>query len=114
MPKTLILCDCAKSQPLSEKVFSRVDGIRCSRVHTALCTAESGAASKLIAKGDAIVACLQERAVFEELADELGVEAPDFVDIRDRAGWSDELWFAMRCCRDLRARPSTSPPKACA
>ena len=90
MPKTLILCDCAKSQPLSEKVFSRVDGIRCSRVHTALCTAESGAASKLIAKGDAIVACLQERAVFEELADELGVEAPDFVDIRDRAGWSDE------------------------
>lgn len=28
--------------------------------------------------------------MFEELAEELGVEAPDFVDIRDRAGWSDE------------------------
>ncbi|MFT5344143.1 MAG: ferredoxin, partial [Paracoccaceae bacterium] len=28
--------------------------------------------------------------VFEELAEELGVEAPGFVDLRDRAGWSDQ------------------------
>ncbi len=28
--------------------------------------------------------------MFEELAEELGVDAPEFVDIRDRAGWSDE------------------------
>lgn len=75
---------------MSAKCFSDIDGLRCSRVHTALCTTESGAASKLIAEGDAIVACLQERAVFEELAGELGVDAPEFVDIRDRAGWSDE------------------------
>lgn len=90
MTKTLILCDCSGSQPVSEKWFSGVEGVRCSRVHTALCTTESGQASKLVSKGDAVVACLQERAVFEELAQDLGVDAPEFVDIRDRAGWSDE------------------------
>ena len=35
------------------------------------------------------MACLQERQVFEELAEELEVETPDFVDLRDRAGWSE-------------------------
>lgn len=35
------------------------------------------------------MACLQERQIFEELAEELEVEAPGFVDLRDRAGWSE-------------------------
>ena len=43
-----------------------------------------------MAKGDAVIACLQERPLFEELANEIGAEMPVFTDIRDRAGWSDE------------------------
>ncbi len=35
------------------------------------------------------MACLQEWQIFEELAEELEVEAPGFVDLRDRAGWSE-------------------------
>ncbi|MCF6273534.1 MAG: 4Fe-4S binding protein [Rhodobacteraceae bacterium] len=90
MPNTLILCDCSGSQKLDAKVLSKACGMDCSRVHTALCTRELGDAAALIKEGGAMVACLQERQVFEELADELGVEPPLFVDLRDRAGWSDE------------------------
>ncbi len=62
----------------------------CSRVHTSLCTSELPDAAALLQKGGAMIACLQEQQVFEELADELQVEMPQFVDLRDRAGWSDE------------------------
>ncbi len=40
--------------------------------------------------GEVVIACQQERVTFEELADELGIDAPGFVDLRDRAGWSDQ------------------------
>ena len=36
-----------------------------------------------------IIACQQERQRFEELAEELEVDVPAFVDLRDRAGWGE-------------------------
>lgn len=94
MTKTLILCDCSKSQALQASSFDGIDGIKCSRIHTGLCTTQTQEAAKHIKAGDAVIACLQEHTVFEELADELDVEPPEFVDIRDRAGWSDQGEFA--------------------
>ncbi len=64
--------------------------MKCSRVHSALCTTELGDAAALLQAGNVTIACLQETQVFAELAEELGVETPEFVDLRDRAGWSDE------------------------
>ncbi|MBE9476217.1 MAG: (4Fe-4S)-binding protein, partial [Proteobacteria bacterium] len=90
MPKTLILCDCSKSQTLDASSFDSIDGMKCSRIHTALCTTQIGDAAKYIQDGDAVFACLQERVTFEELADELDISPPEFVDIRDRAGWSEQ------------------------
>ncbi len=90
MPKTLILCDCSKSQTLNTSSFDALEDIQCSRIHSGLCTTQTQDAAKYIQDGDAIFACLQERALFEELADELDVEPPEFVDIRDRAGWSED------------------------
>ncbi len=90
MPNTLILCDCSGSQKLDAKALSNASGMACSRVHTALCTDELGDAAAQLKAGKATIACLQERQIFEELADELGLETPSFVDLRDRAGWSDE------------------------
>jgi len=90
MPNTLILCDCSGSQKLNAKALAAATGMGCSRIHTALCTTELGDAAALIKAGEATVACLQERQIFEELADELAVAPPAFVDLRDRAGWSDE------------------------
>ena len=90
MSKTLILCDCLGSQSLDAKSIGDGSGLTCSRVHTALCTREIESAAQALQAGDAIIACQQERTTFAELADELGVDAPGFVDLRDRAGWSDQ------------------------
>ena len=89
MSKRLVLCDCMGSQQIDPKRISAASGLRCSKVHTALCTAQLEIAAKEIAEGDAIIACQQERAVFEELAEELEHDVPGFVDLRDRAGWGE-------------------------
>ncbi|MCP4821499.1 MAG: 4Fe-4S dicluster domain-containing protein, partial [Shimia sp.] len=90
MPKSLILCDCSDTSNVHPDALDGVEGVTCSKVHTGLCTHQSEAAAKAISAGDAIIACQQERAFFTELAADLDVPEPQFVDIRDRAGWSDE------------------------
>lgn len=88
MPKHLIICDCLGTQSIDADGLSNATGLTCSRLHTALCTTQIDLAAKAIASGDAIIACQQERARFEELAHDLDVDTPGFVDLRDRAGWS--------------------------
>ncbi len=88
--KTLILCDCLKSQALDRASIEADVDVVCSRIHSALCTTEIDDAAKAIAEGEAIIACQQERPRFEELAEDIGAPMPGFVDLRDRAGWSDE------------------------
>jgi len=90
MSKRLILCDCAGSQPIDGARLAAACGLQCSKVHSHLCTSQSDAAAKAIAEGGALIACGQEIAVFEDIAEQLGVDAPGFVDLRDRAGWSDQ------------------------
>lgn len=89
MAKHLILCDCLGSQTIDAARIDQATGLRCSRVHTALCTRQIDAAAEAIAAGDAVIACTQEAARFTELAEDLDAPAPLFVDIRDRAGWGD-------------------------
>ncbi|MEL6508739.1 MAG: 4Fe-4S binding protein [Pseudomonadota bacterium] len=88
MPKHLILCDCLGTQSLDKDAIETATGLSCSRVHTGLCVSQLEAASTAIAAGDALIACQQERSTFEEIAADLEVETPAFVDLRDRAGWS--------------------------
>lgn len=90
MPPKLILCDCAGSQSLDPDKIGKGAGIGCSRVYNALCTVQIEHAAQEMQAGDVIVACQQERATFEELAAELGIDDPAFLDLRDRAGWSDQ------------------------
>ena len=112
MPKTLILCDCLSSQAVDRDAIGANAELVCTRVHSALCTAGIEDAAKLIADGDAIVACQQERPRFEELADEIGAPVPGFVDIRDRAGWSDEADRAGPKQAALVAEALLPPPSA--
>lgn len=90
MSKRLILCNCAGSQSLDADQLQKATGLDCSRVHSALCTAQRDRAAAEIAPGDAIICCRQEQRVFEELAGEIGVTDPGFTDLRDRAGWSED------------------------
>jgi len=89
MSKTLVLCDCLGSQTLDADAIAAGCGLDCSKVYSSLCTSQIELAAKEISKGDVIIACQQERQTFEELADELGLDAPGFVDLRDRAGWGE-------------------------
>ncbi len=90
MARTLLVCDCARSQTVDANAIEAGAGIACSRLHSALCTTEAGVVAKAMQDGDAAIACQQEWARFEEIAEELEVPAPLLVDIRDRAGWSDQ------------------------
>lgn len=86
----LLLCDCLKSQSIDANGIKRATGVHCSAVHTALCMDQATTAEKAIAAGGIAIACRQEQHFFEEMADEVGAEPPLFVDLRDRAGWSDD------------------------
>ncbi|SHF69877.1 4Fe-4S dicluster domain-containing protein [Litoreibacter ascidiaceicola] len=90
MAKTLMICDCLGSQPIDAKALSDATGLPCSRKFTSLCAAQLGDAADAIGAGEVMIACQQEAPRFIALAEELGVPEPSFVDIRDRAGWSDE------------------------
>lgn len=90
MADTILLCDCLHSQTIDRDALERASGKRCSRVHSYLCGAEEGVLADAMRAGPVTVACQQERARFEALAEDLGVEAPACVDLRDRAGWSDD------------------------
>ncbi len=88
MTKRLILCDCSGSQPLDAATLEKTTELACSRVYTELCGKQLDQAAKEIASGDALVACLQEREIFQELAAEIEAPQPEFIDLRDRAGWT--------------------------
>lgn len=95
MAKSLVLCDCLGSQSLDKSALEQATGLSCSRIHTALCRAEADQAAEILAAaseaGEVLIACGQEQATFDELAADLDAPAPDYVDLRDRAGWSDDL-----------------------
>ncbi len=90
MSKRLILCDCAGTQSIGADAIASACKVECTRVHSELCGRETARAAEMIGTGGAVVACGQEQAVFAEIAAELGVDCPEFVDIRDRAGWTSD------------------------
>ncbi len=112
MTKTLFLCDCLGTSPLDTDALNTVDGVQCSKMHSNLCGSEMQAAASAITQGNAIIACPQEHDLFAEMAVELNVEAPEFVDLRNRAGWSDQAGdagpkMAALLADSLRAPPAT-------
>ena len=90
MPRKLLICDCLQSQQVDRDGVARATGMACSRLYTSLCTDQLEQAVTAMNEGEVVIACQQERRRFAALAEELGVAEPDFVDIRDRAGWSEE------------------------
>lgn len=85
----LLLCDCRKSQTIDSAQLQDVTGISCSKVYTELCRAEASIAEEALQAGNIMVACAQEQSFFQEIAADLDAEGPAFIDLRDRAGWTD-------------------------
>tara|TARA_R110002051_G_scaffold208489_2_gene274408 strand:- start:3695 stop:5644 length:1950 start_codon:yes stop_codon:yes gene_type:complete len=90
MSRTLLVCDCLGTQTVEADKLSAATGLACAGCHTSLCTTQIEMAAKAIAQGDVMIACRQEAQRFAELAEELEADLPQFVDIRDRAGWTDD------------------------
>ncbi|WP_171207664.1 MULTISPECIES: 4Fe-4S binding protein [unclassified Ruegeria] len=91
MTAKILLCDCEGTQAVKADSISGACDAACSKVYTALCTRQLEAAAQMMqSEGQVVVACGQETEVFRDLAEDLGVEQPGFVDLRDRAGWSEQ------------------------
>ena len=90
--ETLFLCDCEGSMSLDRKKLQRAAKESTCRFGSAFCLSEAGRVREVLeAGGEVTVACGQEAPFFLELAEELGAaNRLRNVDIRDRAGWSEE------------------------
>eukprot|EP00919_Chromeraceae_sp_WS-2016_P027579 GHVR01065448.1.p1 GENE.GHVR01065448.1~~GHVR01065448.1.p1 ORF type:complete len:651 (+),score=133.26 GHVR01065448.1:1389-3341(+) len=110
MEKTFLLCDCLGSQDIDAPALSKATGLPCSKVYNCLCTDQIGIAAEAMAAGDTVIACQQERPRFEELAAEIEAQVPEFVDIRDRAGWHDDKGDATPKMAALMAEQQLAAP----
>ncbi|WP_323764726.1 4Fe-4S binding protein [Marinovum sp.] len=88
MVKTLITCDCQGSMQIDSLALADHAGVTAAAPCSALCTGQIDRAAEALTKGDTIFCCTQEGRSFSALAEELGVDAPALLDLRDRAGWS--------------------------
>jgi len=92
--KTLVLCSCDNTQSLDINTLkAAAQANEAVRVEQ-LCGSDLGTAVQhLNSEANVVIACSQQAALFERLADEIEAEtqqvAPlDFIDLRDRAGWA--------------------------
>ncbi|HSF94071.1 MAG TPA: 4Fe-4S binding protein [Thermohalobaculum sp.] len=88
----LLLCDCTGTMRPDAGAIAKGCGLSCDKVHTHLCRAQAAVAAAALKSGDPVViACGQEAPAFHDLAAELDAAGRlTCVDIRDRAGWSED------------------------
>ena len=93
----IMLCNCGKTMPLDGTAIAAGCGMSAEAgetpVASSLCRAQQDrlaeAMQGLGADEQLLVACTQETKTFDDIADELGTQAPQTVNIREMAGWSD-------------------------
>ena len=110
MSKTLLVCDCLGSQKVDSAALEIATGLACRTCFTGLCTDQIDHAAKAISEGDVVIACQQEAHRFIALAEDIDANAPDFVDIRDRAGWTDDAGDTTPKMAALIADAALTPP----
>ena len=97
--KTVAVCDCEGTMKLDGAALAKACGAAgAADVNTQLCRSQIGNFQTLLkAGGKLLVACTQEAPLFDETRAEAGAnETPvAYVNIRERAGWSNEAGAAM-------------------
>lgn len=90
--KRLLVCDCAGSMALNPEMLGKAAGVEGVTACSFLCTDQVQVAVDALSEGAAVtIACRQEADFFEGIAEELNAaERLHTVDIRDRAGWTDD------------------------
>ncbi|QDL92439.1 4Fe-4S dicluster domain-containing protein [Paroceanicella profunda] len=106
----LFLCSCLGSMEVDAAALGRAATGTACRLHRHLCRSESHLVAGALEAGQAVtVACGQEAPVFEDLAQGRPLTT---IDIRDRAGWSDEGAAALPKMAALLAEGALSPRPA--
>ena len=92
----IMVCDCGGTMTIDGKALAKAcQATGSTDVATSLCRNQTDRLAKSMQAAatnneSLIVACTQETDVFAEIADEIGVEIPGVVNIREMAGWSDQ------------------------
>ncbi len=116
--RRVALCDCEGTMALDRAALAKAcqaagsDG-GAPEPFTNLCRAQLGRFQELIARdGPLMVGCTQEAPLFEETKQEAGKAdlAISYVNIRERAGWSDEAAAAMPKIAALLAEAALDIP----
>ncbi len=109
---TVLLCSCLGTMAPDAGAIGRGTGATCSRVHHCLCGDEIGSVQAALGRGgDVVVACGQEAAAFDELAQAMGAgDRLSTVDIRDRAGWSEDRDVGPKMAALLAEARLGTPP----
>ena len=86
----VLVCSCDGSMTIdARRLAETLEGDEPPRVHRQLCQAEGEAARAAMAAGEPLlICCSQEAPRFTQWAGD--GKPPTFVDIRDRAGWTDQ------------------------
>ena len=113
--RTLILCKCDSSMKLdSQMAKESVDADQVIETDY-LCTKNVHVAEKVLSSGkETLIACQQQASFFEELSNEIALEkntTPKLttIDIRDRAGWTDDVTAYAKQAALLSEVKLTSP-----
>lgn len=108
----VLLCSCTGTFRPDGSAIERGAGGRCSRVHDYLCRDEAGVAAAALQSGEnVVIACGQEAATFRAMAEELGAEGRlACIDIRDRAGWTDDRGPGPKMAALIAEGRLPSPP----
>ncbi len=88
----VLLCSCEDTMQIDAETASAALSDAVVRTATRLCTGDIDVAAQALEQdGTTLIACGQMATLFEELAEELqATERLATVDIRDRAGWTDD------------------------
>ena len=88
----VLLCTCQHTLPLDAKRIAAALGGPAPAVHSELCASEADAVSRALdPETPLLIGCTQEAPLFAEIADEAPAHAGlRCVNIREKAGWSDE------------------------
>ena len=110
----VLVCDCGATMDIDgaklEKACSAAGG--CT-VATSLCRDQIDryeAALEATDGASLIVACTQETSVFSSVAEDLGKPVPDFVNIRELAGWSEDSGTLPKMAALLRMAAEPDSP----
>ncbi|MGB2123241.1 MAG: 4Fe-4S dicluster domain-containing protein, partial [Candidatus Puniceispirillaceae bacterium] len=110
----ILVCNCGGTMEIDAAKLGKACGAAdgCS-VATELCRSGIEAfETALEASGSRplIVACTQESATFEQIAEDAGKPTPEFINIREAAGWSEDGAAALpKIAALLRAATDTAP-----